>query len=115
MDLSYATIQHSDGTSFILYREPAFPTHVVNPGLIYYYKTNEIEKPPPILPSQEVCILKRPNQKANKKWKPKREYKVGDVVLVDKNPILVRFTGMSGNITTTLSNLMTNFGHNRSS
>jgi len=78
MDLSYATIPQSDA---------------VKPGLIPYYKTHEIEKPSPILPSQEFCVLKRPNHKANKKWKPNREYKVGDVVLVDKNPMPVKIHG----------------------
>lgn len=58
MDLSYSTIPQSDGTPFILYREPAYPTHVVKPGPIPYYKVHEIEKPFPILPSYEVCILK---------------------------------------------------------
>ena len=87
MDLSYVTIRQSDGTSFILYREPMYPTHVVKPGPISYYKIPETKEPSSILPSQEICILKRPNHKTNKKWKPKMEYKVGDVVLVDKNPI----------------------------
>ena len=56
-----------------------------------YYKIHETEKPSLILPSQEVHILKRPNHKENKKWKPKKEYKVGDMVLVDKNPIPINF------------------------
>jgi len=58
MDLSYTTIPQSDGTTFILYREPTNPSHVVKPRPIPYYKAHEIEKPSPILPSQEVCILK---------------------------------------------------------
>jgi len=90
MDLSYVTILQSDGTPFILYREPLYPTHVVKPGPIPYHKILEVEKPSPSLPSQEVRILKRPNQKKSNKWKPKREFNVGDVVLVDKNPILVK-------------------------
>jgi len=49
-----------------LYREPLYPTHVVKPGLIPYYDVPAAEKQAPILPSQEVCILKRPNQKKNK-------------------------------------------------
>ena len=83
MDLSYVTIAQSDGTPFILYKEPLYPTHVIKPGPIPYYKIPKAEKPSPNLPSQEVCILKRPNQKQSKKWRPKREFKVGDIVLVD--------------------------------
>lgn len=93
MGLSYVTIPQYVWTPFMFYREPAYPTHVVNPGLVLDYRTKEVEKPSPILPSQEICILKRPNHKANRKWKPTKEYKVGDVVLVDKNPIPVNIHG----------------------
>jgi len=56
MDLSYATIPQSDGTPFILYREPTYLAHVIKSGP--YYETYEIRKPSPILLNQEVCILK---------------------------------------------------------
>lgn len=95
MDLSYITTPQSNGTTLILYRKPLYPTHVVKPSPIPYYKIPEVEKPSPILPSQEVCIFKRPNQKKNKKWKPK-DFKVGDVVLVDKTPIPVKIHGKVG-------------------
>jgi len=49
MDLSYATISQSDGTPFILYREPAYLPHVIKLGP--YYGTCEIEKPSHILPT----------------------------------------------------------------
>jgi len=78
------------------YREPLYPTHVVKPGSIPFYKIPKAEKPSPILRSQEVCILKRPNKKQSKKWKPKREFKIGDVVLVDKIPFLVKIIGKVG-------------------
>lgn len=96
MDLSYVTIPQSDGTPFTLYREPMYPTHVVKPGPIPYYKIPEIEQPSLILPCQEFHILKSANHKQNKKWKPKKENKVGDVVLVDKNPIPVKIHGKVG-------------------
>ena len=90
MDLSYATILQSDGTPFILYRESTYLSHVIKPGPIPYYETREVEKTSPILPSMEVRILKRLNHKTSKKWKPKKEYKVGDLVLVDKELIPVK-------------------------
>lgn len=52
MDLSYATIPQFDGTSFILYREPTYLSHVIK--IVPYYETHEIEKPSRILRSQEV-------------------------------------------------------------
>ena len=67
MDLSHVTIPQSDGTPFTLYKEPMYPTQVIKPGPIPYYKIPKTKKPSLILPSQEVCILKRPNHKTNKK------------------------------------------------
>ena len=52
MDLSYVTIPQSNGTLFTLYRELMYPTHVVKPGVIPYYKIPETKKPSLILPSQ---------------------------------------------------------------
>jgi len=52
MDLSYATIPQSDGTLFILYREPAYLPHVIKSGP--YYETCKSERPSHILPTQEM-------------------------------------------------------------
>lgn len=52
MDLSYETIPQYDGTPFILYKEPTYLPHVIKPRP--YYETCEIEKPSPILPTQDV-------------------------------------------------------------
>ena len=84
MDIPYATIMQSDGAPFIIYRNPLYLTHGVNPCLISYYKMIDTKVPSPILLSREVKILKRPNQKKIKKCmkNPKKELKVGDVVLV---------------------------------
>ena len=68
MDLSYATIPQSDGTLLILYREPTYLSHVIKPRPTPYYEAHDIENPSPIFPSQEVCILERPNQKTIKRW-----------------------------------------------
>lgn len=60
-------------------------------------ETCDIEKPSPILPNQESCILKRSIFQTRQKWKPKEEYKVGDLLLVDKDLIPVRIHGKVGN------------------
>ena len=91
------TIPQIDGsTPFVLYRELTYFSHVIKPGPIPYYETHEIEKPSTILPSQEVCILKQPNHKTSKKWKPEKEYKVEDLVLVDRSPMPVKIHGKVG-------------------
>lgn len=96
MALLYATIPQTNGTPFVLYREPTYLSHVIKPGPIPYYETHEIEKPSPIPLSQEVRILKRSNPKTSRKWKPKKEYKIRDLVLVDRDPMDVKIHGKVG-------------------
>lgn len=94
MDLSYATLPQSDGTPFILRREPTYLSHIIEPSP--YYEAHNTEKPSPILPSKEIRILKRPNHKPSRRWKPKKEYKIGDLVLVDKELVPVKIDGKVG-------------------
>lgn len=51
MVLAYVTILQSDVTPFTLYREPMYPTCMVKPRSIPYYKVPETKEATLILPS----------------------------------------------------------------